>query len=140
MRKIKEILIHCSASSFGDASDIDQWHKERGWSGIGYHYVILNGFRDKGKDTPSDDGFIEAGRPIEKMGAHCSGHNRNTIGICLIGVDKFTDKQRESLKSLLNGLKVVFNLTNDDIKGHYEYSSKSCPNFNVEEYLQEFCS
>lgn len=140
MRKINEIIIHCSDSPFGDASDIDQWHKERGWAGIGYHYVILNGFRDKGKPTPNDDGAIEVGRDIEKAGAHCTGKNANSIGICLIGVKTFTDAQRESLKVLLEGLKAVFNLTNENIKGHYAYSSKKCPNFNVEEYVKEFCS
>ena len=45
MREIKKIIIHCSDSEFGDAALIDKWHKERGWTGIGYHYVILNGCR-----------------------------------------------------------------------------------------------
>ena len=87
MRKINEIIIHCSDTQEGcdvTAKDIRRWHttpKEkggRGWRDIGYHYVIRL------------DGTIELGRPLEKAGAHCIGrkgedHNSHSIGICYIG-------------------------------------------------------
>lgn len=111
------IIIHCSDSPQGrgdDASTIDRWHKERGWTGIGYHYVIL------------EDGLIQEGRPLGTKGAHARGYN-NYIGICLIGVDAFTDAQFTSLALLCKALDV------EDIKGHYDVSTtKTCPNFDVE--------
>ena len=43
MRQINYIIIHCSATKAGSdfhAKDIDKWHKEWGWDGIGYHKVV----------------------------------------------------------------------------------------------------
>lgn len=43
MRKIDSIIIHCSATKVGQdftAADIGRWHRERGFNGIGYHYVV----------------------------------------------------------------------------------------------------
>ena len=69
-RKINKIIIHCSAtppSMDVDANTVDEWHKQRGWSGIGYHFFVKR------------DGQIELGRPLEKSGAHTKGHNKNSI-------------------------------------------------------------
>lgn len=53
MRKIDSIIVHCSATKAGQdftAADIDRWHRERGFNGIGYHYVIrLDGRLEKGR-------------------------------------------------------------------------------------------
>ena len=76
MRDVNKIIIHCSATQEGkeiSAATIDEWHKARGWRGIGYHYVI------------GLDGMIEYGRPITETGAHVKGHNKGSIGICYIG-------------------------------------------------------
>lgn len=83
MKKIDAIVIHCSATRAGQdvrAADIDKWHKERGFSMIGYHYVI------------DLDGTVEIGRPLPKDGSHCStagtsglSYNKHSIGICYIG-------------------------------------------------------
>lgn len=76
MRTITLIVVHCSAVRPGQrssAADIDLWHKQRGWKGIGYHYVVRR------------NGTIELGRPIEEIGAHCYPHNRHSIGICYEG-------------------------------------------------------
>lgn len=93
---IQGIVVHCSASKWGDAEAINQWHTSKGWDGIGYHGVILNGFRsyaDLTKDRYSRelDGKIEPGRGENKMGAHClaEGMNQCTLGVCLIGVPGF---------------------------------------------------
>lgn len=43
MGRIDKIIINCSDSDWGDAEVIDEWHRERGWDGIGYHYIICNG-------------------------------------------------------------------------------------------------
>ena len=128
MRKIDEIIIHCSDSPEGrndKAEDIRRWHKQRGFNDIGYHYVI------------DLDGTIEQGRPIEQAGAHCTGHNRNSIGICYIGgLDQYgkakdtrTEQQRHALKQLIDELQTRF--PNATVHGHREFANKDCPCFDV---------
>jgi len=86
VRVIDTIVIHQSDSAFGTASLIDERHRARGWSGIGYHRVILNGWVTETEFRPECDGMIQAGRALECVGAHVRGHNETSIGICLIGV------------------------------------------------------
>tara|TARA_R100001440_G_scaffold26488_2_gene43202 strand:+ start:8948 stop:9355 length:408 start_codon:yes stop_codon:yes gene_type:complete len=128
MRRIDKIFIHCSATPpdmYVDADLIDVWHKQRGWSGCGYHYVIKR------------DGQIELGRPIEKIGAHVKGFNKSSIGICYCGgvdgdmkeEDNRTDDQKKSLLLLLNYLKNVF--PKAEVHGHRDFSPKFCPSFDA---------
>ena len=136
MREIDRIIIHCSDSpqNRGDTvADIDLWHKQRGFKRVhkgvtyhvGYHYVIL------------ENGFVEVGRPIEVSGAHAVGHNNSSIGICLIGIDSFTDKQFESLKHLVNGLMENYDIMPNKVLGHYQVDKhgKTCPNFDVPKFI-----
>lgn len=127
-REIKEIIIHCSATRQGKdftASDIRRWHLERGFSDIGYHFVIRR------------DGTIERGRSLDKIGAHCLGHNRNSIGICYVGgldsmgrpMDTRTYLQRKTLVELLRQLQMSF--PNASIHGHCEFAAKACPCFDA---------
>lgn len=134
MRQIKQIIIHCSATPEGrdiGAASIRRWHKEKGFSDIGYHYVIRL------------DGTIEKGRPIEQVGAHCKNYNRNSIGICYVGgtekdcktpKDTRTKEQCKAMTELLKQLHRQF--PNVTIHGHSEFANKACPSFNVNEYLQ----
>lgn len=120
--QINYIIIHCSASPHrGDtAEDVHRWHKEKGWDGIGYHYVI------------TEDGTIEAGRPLYWQGSHCRGYNDESWGICLLGEDMFTDVQITKLKALVNKLKQK--APQAKVVGHCDLDdSKSCPNFDVAE-------
>lgn len=125
---VKYLVVHCSDSPndpydgrLDGAADIHRWHKERGWDGIGYHFVIR------------EDAHIEFGRPVYWKGAHVRSHNHESLGICLIGIDKFTDAQLGALRDLLTGLLTDF--PNAKIVGHYELDkNKSCPNFNVQEW------
>ena len=143
MRKVTKIFVHCSASEFGDSEVINSWHiNDKGWNEIGYHYVILNGYPKSRKKPyiPQKDGEIENGRDIRKAGSHCKGHNANSIGICVIGIDKFTDAQKHALNSILVGLLIRFeNLTPEDIVGHYEYDTKgkTCPNMDMDKLRKE---
>lgn len=124
MRKINEIIIHCSDTPTDRnvrAKDIDYWHKQRGWKGIGYHFVI------------TIDGTIECGRMVDEVGAHCEGHNTRSVGICLIGCGDYTSEQYTALEKLLRSLKEQF--TGIRIYGHNSFSPKTCPNFNVTEFL-----
>jgi N-acetyl-anhydromuramyl-L-alanine amidase AmpD len=134
-RKIKGIIIHCSATKPSmdiGVEEITDWHViGNKWSDIGYHYVIKR------------DGTLEHGRDVNKDGAHCKGHNKNTVGICLVGgvndkgtpQDNFTPPQYDTLESLVENL-VWQDWVNVDayIKGHNEFSSKACPSFDVQEW------
>ena len=134
MRKINKIIVHCSATKEGNnvtASTIDQWHKDRGWRCIGYHYVVAL------------DGTIEYGRSIYETGAHVKNQNEGSIGVCYIGglgssmeaKDTRTPEQKESLLLLLKTLKKMHPAAT--IHGHNEFSTKACPCFNANE---EYCN
>jgi len=119
--KINKIVIHCSDTPNGrpdTAEDIHRWHLERGWDGIGYHYVI------------GVDGKIENGRPDYWMGSHVVWHNYGSLGVCLIGKNDFTEDQYRSLEFLIVGLMGKY--ANAEVVGHYELDpKKTCPNFDV---------
>ena len=136
MREIREFIIHCSDSDFGDAETIDRWHRERGWSGIGYHYVILNGVvAAHGEYDAKRDGEIQIGRLVDRQGAHCEGHNAHSVGICLIGRKHFTGQQLyKALPNLLMLWLATFpEMTTDSIRAHYEYNpGKTCPNIDID--------
>jgi N-acetylmuramoyl-L-alanine amidase len=129
MRPIKKVIIHCSATPEGrdvKTETIKEWHTAKGWSDIGYHYVI------------ELDGSIVEGRPIELIGAHCLGQNKFSIGICYVGgmnksmskpKDTRTEEQKVSLTELINELKSKFDLS---VHGHNQFSNKACPSFDVE--------
>jgi N-acetylmuramoyl-L-alanine amidase len=142
MRSITEIFIHCSDSTFGDVEEIRRWHLERGFLDIGYHFVILNGFIVKDKLIKNKDGVIEIGRPISQMGAHVTGRNKNSVGICLVGTNKFTEKQTESLLALVHELCQKYPI-GMNIFGHYESASgkkqeKTCPNIDMEKFRLQY--
>lgn len=131
MRKINEIIVHCSATAEGKdfgAADIDRWHKAKGWDCIGYHYVVKL------------DGTVQEGRPLERMGAHCKGHNANSIGVCYIGgltedgktpKDTRTAAQKAALISLIRRLKS--NYPGAKVYGHRDFARKACPCFEAKE-------
>jgi len=125
---IDKIIIHCSATKEGQdfkAKDIDLWHKQRGYTRIGYHYVI------------DLDGAVETGRPEGEVGAHCLNHNKTSIGICYIGgldgegnpKDTRTAQQKRSLNKLVARLRQKY--PNATVHGHNEFSRKACPCFDV---------
>ena len=130
-RKIKYIVVHCSATQPTmegiDAAAIDSWHRAKGWSGIGYHFVITRA------------GEPELGRNIGKVGAHVKGHNANSIGICMVGgVDEYNDpecnfeeEQYVSLFELIKALKEVY--PQAKVLGHRDFKGvkKACPCFNA---------
>lgn len=127
-----KIILHCSDSDYGDVDVIDQWHKARGWDGIGYHYVITNGHAKESARpyTPAHDGVIQAGRPIEKQGVHCYGQNDDSIGVVLIGRHHFTARQLYiALPDLLYRLCKEHDIPAKNIYPHSLYNKKkTCPN------------
>jgi N-acetylmuramoyl-L-alanine amidase len=122
-REIKEIIVHCAATPEGidfTVEDIDRWHRQRGFNGIGYHYVIYL------------DGSIHNGRDLNIAGAHCTNHNSKSIGVCYIGgvakdgktpKDTRTKEQKESLLLLLEELKSKF--PKAKIHGHRDFANKA---------------
>ena len=147
MRDINEIIIHCTATrpdwwasrtSNQKVAEVKKWHtdpapKGRGWSDIGYHFLI------------DRDGTIVSGRPIGTVGAHTKGHNTGTIGISLFGghggsagdefLDNFTEDQEKALRRLIDMLKTQYP-TISKISGHNQYASKACPTFSVPAWLE----
>ena len=131
MRKIDEIIIHCSDSDRPEHDDIkviDQWHKERGFKKVGYHYFIKK------------NGDLQIGREESEMGAHCASHNQNSIGICLHGKkDLPTWEQTRTLLFLCRELMTKYDIDPMNIHGHREYNEhKTCPNFDVKLELLPF--
>lgn len=124
---MEKLIIHCSATPNGrhhTAAEIHEWHIDRGWSGIGYHWVIRV------------DGVLESGRPEYWIGSHARGHNINSIGVCMIGTNSFNEAQWKILANLIREKKIQY----PDIKviGHNEVSEKECPGFDVQKFLQDF--
>lgn len=158
---IRKIVVHCSATPNGKpftAIDIDRWHQERGFkrnpnavrhfnsdlAHIGYHFVI------------ELDGSVKQGRQVGEIGAHVRGHNRNSVGICLIGGvgegderdhARFTSAQWHALHILLRQLEAKY--PHAKVYGHRDLSPdlngdgsiqpsewlKTCPNFDVWDWL-----
>lgn len=127
MTEINQIVVHCSDSPLGrgdDAETIHRWHRERGWSGIGYHYVI------------TEDGTVQNGRPEYWSGAHVRNHNRGSIGVCLIGDETFTDEQFDALYELL--VELCARHEKAAVWGHRDLDpGRNCPGFSVADFLEQ---
>lgn len=96
--RVLGLVVHLSASRFGDADLIKSWHVSQGWSTIGYHGVILNGVRHSTDPyVKSLDGMIQPGRDERIIGAHCKagGMNSVALGCCCIGTPGFLPKGAE---------------------------------------------
>lgn len=131
MRKINKIILHCTATPEGrevTVSEITDWHLARGFRTIGYHYVVYL------------DGSIHEGRPEIDPGAHCLGHNVDSIGVCYVGgmdasglhpKDTRTPRQREALRSLVGRLQLRY--PGAGVHGHREFAAKACPCFDISE-------
>lgn len=129
MRKIDEIIIHCSATPEGrdhSVADVTAWHRARGFRTIGYHYLV------------HIDGRVERGRPESEIGAHCLGHNARSIGVCYVGGlasdcktprDTRTPEQRRMLRELVKGLQRKYR--GAKVYGHRDFAAKACPCFDV---------
>ena len=132
------IAIHCSATppsmNIG-SSTIRKWHKERGFSDIGYNVIIKR------------DGTIEVGRPLDWRGAHIRGYNNRSVGVCLIGgVDddgkaksNFTEPQWDSLYITVEFLLKMW--PGAKVQGHKDFPNvkKACPSFDAAGWWDVVC-
>jgi hypothetical protein len=152
-------IVHCSDSEWGTVNHVTKWHtdpkpKGRGWRDIGYHAIIENGYPTHSHWKDRDNravphagrlrlfnGSVSMGRPwdadavieADEVGAHAYGHNRDTLGVCLIGKRRFTRNQFIALIKLLQLWRDQFGVRVDDILGHYEVDThgKTCPNLDM---------
>ena len=144
MRKLDTIAVHCFAtrpdwmqnnSVEEQVEEARRWHLDRGFSDLGYHFVI------------GRNGDVVEGRPIEVVGAHVKGYNSKSIGISLIGghgsgmydafSDHFTPEQGFALRELIGTLRAQFP-TITKVMGHNDFPNvnKACPGFNVSQWLK----
>jgi len=119
-----EIYCHHAATKKCSAEQIHSWHKGFGWPGIGYHYLVRK------------DGSIERGRPEDTVGAHASGHNSYSIGICFEGnfeIEEMPEAQKKAGKELIAYLKAKYKI--DKVLRHRDVNATACPgkNFPFEE-------
>lgn len=148
MRNLTEIIVHCSATkphwmdnkpTSDKVAEIRRWHTDpkpdgRGWSDIGYHWII------------DRDGTVLSGRSMFRDGAHVKGRNKGTVGICLLGGfgssendgphDNYTPSQLAALRMLIADLQGEYpSITK--VSGHNEYAAKACPGFRVQQWLKD---
>lgn len=142
MRHLDTIFVHCTDTrpdwwadrrAEDKVNEVRRWHKERGWSDVGYHYLI------------DRDGTVVEGRPIERTGAHVKGHNKGSVGISLFGGhggsqddlfdEHFTPEQDRALRKLIAQLRMEYpSITK--VRGHNEVSPKMCPCFTVSKWMK----
>ena len=134
---VTEIILHCADtrpewmaghSLAEKVAEIRRWHvQQRGWRDIGYHWII------------DRDGNVAPGRPENEIGAHVEGHNRGTIGICLLGgygakaddpfEKNFTAAQAATARRLIAEIKGRTAI--QKVLGHNDYAAKACPGFRA---------
>lgn len=119
--------MHCSDSDIlahDNIETIREWHHERGFSDVGYHYFI------------NKTGAVLSGRTEDTIGAHVRGHNSGSIGICLSGRHEFTREQFIALEALVKDVCKRHDLGKQDILAHHDLDAgKTCPNFDVHEVV-----
>ena len=139
--EVREIIIHCAATRpewmqestlATKRAEIRRWHLARGFSDIGYHWLI------------DRDGKVMAGRLEGVVGSHVKGRNTGTLGVCLIGghgsatsdlfAENFTPEQDAALRRLIREIQGRANI--QTISGHSQYANKACPGFEVDKWLR----
>ena len=119
LTRIKTIILHHTASDIPEHDNMDtirEWHLAKGFDMEGYHYLVRK------------SGLVELGRPLSMQGAHCYGHNEDSIGIALSGLKEFTPKQFNSCAKLCVNL---YQLLGATVKLHKDITSTECPNFDL---------
>lgn len=131
------IVIHCSATrpvqDIG-VKEIRSWHKAKGWTDVGYHFVIRR------------DGRVEKGRAVDEIGSHVQGHNHNSVGICMVGgisnatfgpENNFTGPQWAALKKLVADMSQKYPKAR--VLGHRDFPkvNKACPSFDAKQWAAQ---
>ena len=128
-QKTDTIGIHCADTPDDrdvDMATIKKWHvEERGWSDIGYHFVIRR------------NGLVEAGRDIKLAGAHARAVNGTSVGVCMVGKENFDSRQFDSLRDTVQMLLKLY--PDSKVIGHCDVEPKKpqCPGFDVSKWFNE---
>lgn len=132
--KFKGIIIHHTDSEHGTILDVNEWHNERGFDGVGYHALVPNGWINADEFIELMNGSLEIGRDWSLEGAHALGYN-DYFGLAMTGKDKFSDKQFNMVLAFCKWLIKRDDFDISEIKGHNECEgvTKSCPNWDVQE-------
>lgn len=132
-RGVSDIIVHSSATPATmdvTVEMIDRWHRQAGYNGIGYHYVITR------------DAKVHAARELHRDGAHTLGQNKTSIGICVAGgLSKsgnkpemnFTPAQLQQLMKLIFEIKLA--LPDVKVGGHRDFNATACPSFDVRHWF-----
>jgi N-acetylmuramoyl-L-alanine amidase len=154
VKKVDDLIVHISDSTFGSAREIRRWHMDPNRPGgpfkdIGYHFVILNGQILPNFFLSCLGGSIEIGRQLDgdsmmqdnEIGAHCLGYNDHSIGICGVGKGGWQPTQIASLLTLCKSLMRIYGIPPQNVLGHCETESgkkegKTCPNLDMA-YIRE---
>ena len=113
------IILHHAAASSCSADDVHRWHLNNGWAGIGYHFFVRK------------DGSIYRGRPLGYVGAHASGSNYDSVGVCFEGdftKESMPDVQKEAGKEIVAYLKNYYGIKK--VQRHSDVCATACPGGN----------
>ena len=126
MRKIVSVVLHCSDSDIprhDNIATIDDWHRARGWSKVGYHWFVRR------------DGTVERGRDEAEVGAHAKNHNKGSIGVCLSG-KTFSSAHTPQFTAAVKLVEEILSrhkLTWANVMLHRDLDrGKTCPNFTLD--------
>ena len=114
--KTNRIIIHHADATNCTAEDIHRWHRNNGWAGAGYHYLVRK------------DGNVYRLRPEKYVGAHASGRNSDSIGICFEGNfmhEVMGSAQKEAGKELVADIKARYSISK--VQKHSDVCATSCP-------------
>lgn len=120
-----KIVLHHAEASCCTVQDINSWHKDNGWAGIGYHYFVRK------------DGSVYRGRPDSAIGSHCKGNNTGSLGICFEGDYTKETMPQAQYNAGVELIKYLFNKYGTmKIYGHKELFSTECPgnNFPLDDF------
>jgi hypothetical protein len=95
-------------------------HRGRGFSDIGYHYVI------------DRDGRVWEGRSLRWQGAHVSKHNEQNIGILVMGnfdIQRPSQQQLDGMQKWVSTLLKRYRLEDGRVRTHGEWpgAKTACP-------------
>lgn len=117
--RTSRIILHHAEASTCTVQDVHRWHKNNGWAGIGYHFFVRK------------DGSVYRGRPEGTVGAHASGSNSDSIGICFEGTymtETMPAAQKAAGKELVAYLKNKYGISK--VQAHRDVCATSCPGTN----------
>lgn len=115
-RTTQRIAIHHTASDDVSAATVHGWHRNRGWMGIGYHYLVRQA------------GEIERGRAEELRGIHAPAANANSIAIALAGNFELLPPAATQLDALVRLVRDIRSRHGDlPLIGHKDVQATACP-------------